>query len=47
MKTTIKWERPKIICEICLKKYSPSIYAKWHGVHCAKTAINMIRYNLK
>jgi len=27
-------KRIKILCEICGKKYSPSIYKKWHGPKC-------------
>ena len=29
-----KWERPKVMCEVCKRKYSPSIYRKWHGEKC-------------
>lgn len=39
--------RRKILCEVCNKKYSPSVYAKWHGCHCKELPINKLKYELR
>jgi hypothetical protein len=38
--------RRKITCEFCNGRYSPSVYAKFHGVKCHLIEPNKTKYEL-